>query len=102
MPTIPTDLSEYARTETGPTSWSATYVPPTPDPPFTLAPTDVLRVVMSPEQFVSELTLLETSIVAAIDGETTLEVILHELDMPESEALTIVCELCAAGVLVAA
>jgi hypothetical protein len=95
MPTVPADLSEYAWKETGPTSWSARDVPP-----VMLAPTDVLRISTSRDRLLPRLTLCEAAIVATIDGESTLETIVNGLDMPEADALTIVCELCAAGVLV--
>jgi hypothetical protein len=97
MVTIPADLSEYAWNETGPTSWSAADVPR-----VQLSPSDIVRLAQSPGHLVPRLTLCEAAIVASIDGQSTLETIIHGLDMPEGEALTIVCELCAAGVLVAA
>lgn len=116
-PTVPFDLTEYARSETGPLSWSAgsddesfsAWVRESDDGGLcarttqllvSIAPTDVPRVLGSPEHLVTRLTLREAFVVASIDGESTLETLLPMLDMPAGEALTIVCELCAAGVIV--
>lgn len=115
-PTVPFDLTEYARLETGPLSWTAA----NDDSTFsawvkdsdqdglcarttqllvTIAPTDIPRVASTPPHLLVRLTLREAFVVASIDGESTLETILDLLDMPAGEALTIVCELCAAGVI---
>ncbi len=116
-PTVPFDLAEYARAETGPTSWTAAnddesfsawvhdgddddgLCARTTELLVTVSPTDVPRVGPGPEHLLSRLTLREAFVVASIDGESTLETILDMLDMPAGEALTIVCELCAAGVI---
>ncbi len=115
-PTIPFDLTEYARAETGPLSWTAAnddstfsawvldgdaeaVCARTTELLVTISPTDVPRVAHGPEQLLSRLTLREAFVVASIDGESSLETILDMLDMPAGEALTIVCELCAAGVI---
>lgn len=115
-PTVPYDLTEYARSETGPASWTAANEDEsfsawvldsdadglrarTTELLVTIAPTDIPRVAGSPELLVSRLTLREAFVVASIDGESTLETLLDMMDMPAGEALTIVCELCAAGVI---
>jgi len=114
-PTVPYDLTEYARSETGPASWSAAndetfsaWVHDHDDDGLcarttrllvSIAPTDVPRVAGNPELLVARLSLREAFVLASIDGESTLETLLPMLDMPPGEALTIVCELCAAGVI---
>jgi hypothetical protein len=116
-PTIPFDLSEYAWNETGPASWTAQrdaaafsawvlegqddhLCARTTELLVTISPTDVPHVAESTEHVLSRLSLREAFVVASIDGESTLEVILDSLDMPAGEALSIVCELCATGVIV--
>src|SRR5258708_3501 len=105
MQTIPCDLSAYALTETGPSSWSArTDDAPPPRPRstpgvVTIAPTDVPSVAVSHESLLEHVTLREAFVIASIDGESSLEALLEMLDMPNGEALTIICELCASGIL---
>jgi hypothetical protein len=101
-PTIPYDLREYARSETGPASWSAREDAHTPPPRHELASiasTDVPQVAVSRETVLERVTLRQALVIACIDGETTLESLIERLDMPCGEALTIVCELCASGIL---
>jgi hypothetical protein len=117
VPTVPFDLTEYAWSETGPASWSAerdaaslsAWVLESRDERLcarttellvTIAPTDVPHVAIGVERLIAELSLREAFVVASIDGESTLETLLDMLDMPAGEALSIVCELCATGVLV--
>jgi hypothetical protein len=116
MPTLPHDLSEYARVQTGPASWSAhpraeelsawaleAHV----DPAFAkmtdllvdIAPTDVPHVALPPGEVAQLVGHREAFVVASIDGESTLETMLDTVDLPYGEILAIVCSLCARGIV---
>jgi hypothetical protein len=118
LPTLPHDLSEYARTETGPSSWSAhphaealsawaleAHVDPIyaamTDLMVDLSPTDVPRVAMTLEQVGRVVTHREAFVVASIDGHSTLEMMIQGMDRTRSgEVLGVLCNLCARGIVV--
>lgn len=117
MQTLPHDLSEYARVQTGPGSWSAhpdaealaawaldAHV----DPCFSrmtdlladIAPTDIPQVVPTAAELASLVGHREAFVIASIDGESTLDMMLDTIDLPSGELLAIVCSLCARGLIV--
>lgn len=110
LPTLPCDLSEFARDNTGPLSWSthpnaellsswALGDPASASMTELLSeigPDDVPRVVAAP----SELSPREAAVVSAIDGRSTLERMVDTIDLPAGELLEIVCSLCARGLIV--
>jgi len=118
LPTLPHDLSEYARTETGPSSWSAhphaealsawaleAHVDPIyaamTDLLVDLSPTDIPRVAMTLEQVGRVVTHREAFVVASIDGHSTLEMMIQGMDRARSgEILGVLCNLCARGIVV--
>ena len=118
LPTLPHDLSEYARTETGPSSWSAhrdaealsSWALEAHDDPINaavtellvdLSPTDVPRVVMTLEQVARIVTHREAFVVASIDGQSTLETMVEGRGRARSgEVLGVLCNLCARGIVV--
>jgi hypothetical protein len=116
LPTLPFDLTEYARESTGPASYAAHpqadllaawALDGHVDPSFARA-TDLL-VDISPEDvpFVprgaEELTHLvnhrEAFVVASIDGQSTLDALAYTVDLPAGEVLAIICDLCARGIV---
>lgn len=118
MPTLPYDLSEYARTQTGPSSWSAhrdaealsAWALEAHDDPHhaavtgllvDLSPTDVPRVAMTLEQVGRLVSHREAFVVASIDGQSTLEMMIAGMDRARSgEVLGVLCNLCARGIVV--
>ena len=118
LPTLPYDLSEYARNETGPSSWSAhrdaealsAWALEAHDDPMNaavtdllvdLSPTDVPRVAMTLEQVARLVTHREAFVVASIDGQSTLEMMIAGMDRARSgEVLGVLCNLCARGIVV--
>ncbi len=118
LPTLPHDLSEYARVATGPSSWSAhrdaealsAWALEAHDDPIhsvvtdllvDLAPTDVPRVAMTLEQVACMTTHREAFVVASIDGHSTVEMMIEGLDRARSgEVLGVLCNLCARGIVV--
>lgn len=116
LPTLPHDLSEYARVQTGPASWSARRDAETiaawaleahDDPMCALttdlfvdiSPTDVPHVMMTSEEVARLVGHREAFVVATIDGYSTLERMLDTVDLPSGEVLSIVCNLCARGIV---
>jgi hypothetical protein len=118
LPTLPCDLSEYARVATGPTSWSAhrdaealsAWALEAHDDPINavmtellvdLSPTDIPRVAMTLEQVACVVTHREAFVVASIDGQSTLEMLIAGMDRARSgEVLGALCNLCARGIVV--
>jgi hypothetical protein len=118
LPTLPYDLSEYARIETGPSSWSAhrdaealsAWALAVHDDPINaaitellvdLSPTDVPRVAMTLEQVARLVTHRDAFVVASIDGQSTLEMMVEGMDRARSgEVLGVLCNLCARGIVV--
>lgn len=116
LPTLPHDLSEYARENTGPTSWSAhpdaemlsAWVLEAHDEPaYTrsnailadLVPTDVPRLLVSPQEIGACVSHREAYVIASIDGHSTIDMLLEVVDLQAGEVLAIVCELCARGIV---
>ena len=116
MPTLPHDLTEYARVLTGPTSYSAhpqaellsawaldDHVDPTfattTDLLVEISPTDVPRVLLAADEIAHLVSHREAFVVASIDGESTLDTIPDNVDLPRGEVLAIICNLCARGIL---
>jgi hypothetical protein len=117
LPTLPHDLSEFARSETGPSSWSAhrdadalsAWALEAHDDPTCAAmtellvdvsPVDVPRVSMTLEQVARIVSHREAFVVASIDGESTVEMMLDAVDRERAgEILEILCSLCARGIV---
>jgi hypothetical protein len=124
LPTLPYDLSEYARTNTGPNSWSADGdADPNPHPAFDephdpavffelepldgavsgelmdVRPTDVPRVEARCETTDAEGSLepRARTVLALLDGRSSVEVLLEKAELPGAELLTILCDLCMRG-----
>lgn len=117
LPTLPHDLSEYARVATGPSSWSADRDPAalaawaleSHDDPMCAAttelfvdisPTDVPHVAMPSGEVSLLVSHREAFVVASVDGASTLEMMLDTVDLPPGEVLAIICNLCVRGILV--
>jgi hypothetical protein len=101
LPTIPHDLSEYARLETGPSA-EASDDPlraMTAGPLVDVWPTDIPCVTGSAVQHVAGLDHREAFVLSLLDGESTLASMLDAIDLPGAEVLAIVCDLCARGVV---
>jgi hypothetical protein len=116
LPTLPYDLSEYARVHTGPSSWSAIsngveWADDAELAEIALANavsgqlidvrgSDVPRVVVSPEECeVSSLDHREGFILSLLDGASDVETVLDIAGMPVAEALALLCDLCARGLV---
>jgi hypothetical protein len=116
LPTYPHDLSDYAREQTGPASWSAhpqaeelsAWALEVHDDPIRaittellvdICITDVPRVVMSPCDVARLASHREAFVVASIDGASTLEMVVDMVDLPAGEVLEMICSLCARGIL---
>ncbi|MBS2011619.1 MAG: hypothetical protein JST00_01800 [Deltaproteobacteria bacterium] len=116
LPTLPHDLSEYARDNTGPTSWSAhpdaemlsAWVLEAHDEPaYTrstalladLMPTDVPRVMVTGPLAVGHVSHREAYVLASIDGHSTIDTLLDLVDLHAGEVLAIVAGLCARGIV---
>ena len=116
LPTLPYDLTEYARESTGPASYSAhpqadllaawaldghidpTYARAT-DLLVDIAPEDVPCVVLMPEEVAHLVSHREAFVIASIDGQSTLDALAYTVDLPAGEVLAIVCDLCARGLV---
>lgn len=116
LPTSPHDLSEYARDQTGPSSWSAdprvaslsAWALEAHDDPMCarttellveISPLDIPRVVVAGEQVAEVVSHREAFVIASIDGASTLETLVGSLDLPPGEVLEILCRLCARGIV---
>lgn len=116
LPTLPHDLSEYARDNTGPTSWSAhpdaemlsAWVLEAHDEPaytrstallVDLLPTDVPRVIVTGPLAVGHVSHREAYVLASIDGHSTIDTLLDLVDLQAGEVLAIVAGLCARGIV---
>ncbi len=107
MPTLPYDLSEFARIHTGPFSWSDEA--PFDDAPFDemvsgpfigVQRSDIPRVAISLQAYDGPpLGHREGFILALLDGCSTVERLVDESGLPESETIAALCELCARGVI---
>jgi hypothetical protein len=110
LPTLPHDLSEYARQETGPDSWSASadtrpwdeVVEPVrieAGPMIEVRKTDVPRVVAKLLE-IATLEPRERAVISALDGRKSLGTILRAWALPEAEVIEVLCELFARGLVV--
>ncbi|MBX3188528.1 MAG: hypothetical protein KF819_16045 [Labilithrix sp.] len=116
MATLPHDLSEYARVQTGPASWSAhphaeelsawaleDHVDPalvrTTALLVDISPTDVPHVAVPHADVAQLVSHREAFVVASINGEATLETMLDIVGLPSGELLAIICSLCARGIV---
>ncbi len=114
LPTSPHDLSDYAREQTGPSSWSAhpeaealsswalaehddPYCARTTDLLTCIAPLDVPFLTVACADAAQVLGHREAFVMASIDGRSTCETLLDMIDLPPGEVLGILCNLCARG-----
>jgi hypothetical protein len=101
LPTIPHDLSEYARIQTGPSP--EVHDDPlhamTSGPLVDVWPTDVPCVTGTAAQHVAQLDHREAFVLSMLDGESSLASMLEAVDLPGAEVLAIVCDLCARGIV---
>jgi hypothetical protein len=108
LPTLQIDLSEYARENCGPDSWSAV---DTPDPALDesdmvsgpllgVRRSDVPRVALSTEEcFDHGLDHRAGFILSLLDGCSNVETVLDVAGLPEQETLEVLCDLCARGIV---
>ena len=114
MATVPHDLSEYAREQTGPSSWSAhpdaeelaawaleadPIYERTTDALVGVSPEHVPRVVVAVEDAAQVVSHREAFVLASIDGASTLEMMVTTVDLPIGELLETICTLCARGIV---
>jgi hypothetical protein len=117
LPTSPHDLSEYARDQTGPASWSAhpdadelsTWALAEHDDPYcarttdllsSISPLDVPYVIVRCEDAAQVVGHREAFVMASIDGRSTCEMLVDMIDLPAGDVLAILCSLCARGLVV--
>jgi len=86
LPTIPHDLEEYARSETGPALND-------------LWPSDVPSVIGSAREHAARVDHREAFVLSLLDGESSLEELAAAADLPGAEVLAIIRELCARGIV---
>jgi len=108
LPTLPFDLSEYARETCGPESWSNyEAADPTFDeeemvsgPLLAMRRSDVPRVALSTEECIEEgLDHRAGFILSLLDGCSNVETVLDVAGLPEQETLEVLCDLCARGIV---
>ena len=116
LPTLPFDLTEYARESTGPASYSAHpqadllaawaldgHVDPSfaraTDLLIDISPEDVPFVPIAADELAGLVNHREAFVVASIDGQSTLDALAYTVDLPAGEVLAIICNLCARGVV---
>jgi len=114
LPTLPFDLSEYARVQTGPASWSARVddgaleawasdddgvASRTTALLAAIGPTDVPRVVAAPSGTAQHVSHREAFVIASVDGQSNVDALVDLVDLPAGEVLAIVCSLAARGIL---
>jgi hypothetical protein len=116
LPTLPYDLTEYARESTGPASYSAHpqadllaawALDGHVDPSFARAtdllvditPEDVPFVPRAAEDLAQLVSHREAFVIASIDGQSTLDALAFTVDLPAGEVLAIICNLCARGII---
>lgn len=100
-PTLPYDLSEYARLHTGPGSWTDETIDQASivSGPM-LRWSDVLRITITAEEFREHaLDRREALILSVVDGARTVESVCEVAGLPEDEALALLCDLRERGVL---
>ena len=99
LPTIPHDLSEYARAETGPELLRDPLSALTSGPLIDLWPSDVPSVIGPPRAYAERVDHREAFVLSLLDGESSLEELAAAADLPGAELLAIICELCARGIV---
>jgi hypothetical protein len=116
LPTLPCDLSEYARIHTGPASWSAEtgqlleglsgesldalFEGVESGPLFGVRGADVPRVAVCVfEPMEARMTHAEAFVFALIDGRTPVDELLFLAGLAPSEVLAALCSLCARGMI---
>ena len=107
LPTLPIDLSEYARENCGPDSWSAFEAEPVFDesdmvsgPLLGVRRSDVPRVAVTTEACVEQgLDHRAGFILSLLDGCSTVDTVLDVAGLPEQETLEVLCDLCARGIV---
>jgi hypothetical protein len=106
MPTLPYDLSEFARIHTGPFSWSDedpidddTFDDMVSGPFIGVRRSDIPRVAISLEAYEGQLGHREGFVLALLDGCSTVEHLVDVAGLPEADTLAALCELCARGVI---
>jgi hypothetical protein len=117
LSTSPHDLSEYAREQTGPASWSARpdaevlsrwaladhddpYCARTTDLLSSISPLDVPHVNVRYADAAQVVGHSEAFVMASIDGQSTCEMLVDTIALPPGEVLAILCGLCARGLVV--
>jgi hypothetical protein len=109
LPTLPQDLSEYARLACGPRSWTAEPdIGELPEDSFDdieagpllgVRPSDIPRLAASVDDEETKLEHREKFILGLLDGSTNVEQVLDIAGLPFAEALAILCDLCARGIV---
>lgn len=116
LPTLPFDLTDYARESTGPASYSAHpqadllaawALDGHVDPSFAratdllvdISPEDVPFVALGAQDLTELVSHREAFVVASIDGQSTLDALAYTVDLPAGEVLAIICDLCARGIV---
>jgi hypothetical protein len=108
LPTLPTDLSEYARETCGPDSWAATEAAELPldetamvsGPLLDVRRSDVPRVALTSEERSDEILDHRAGfILSLLDGCSSVETVLDVAGLPEHETLEVLCDLCARGIV---
>jgi hypothetical protein len=100
LPTIPHDLTEYARRETGPTLDHDDPLRAMTSGRFVdVWPTDVPCVTGKAVEHAARVDHREAFVLSMLDGESTIETMLEAVDLPGAEVLAIVCDLCARGII---
>lgn len=114
--TSPHDLSQYAFEQTGPSSWSAhpeaevvsAWALEAHDDPFCarttelladISPADIPRVAIPAADIAQLVTHREAFVVASIDGQSSAETLVDLVALPSGEVLSILCNLCARGLI---
>jgi len=101
--TVPYDLSDYARAQTGPSSWAARSDAPLgeqTDAILGIWPSDVPCLAPVANDDVPVLVDdREALVLSSIDGQADVGTIMALVDLPGAEALDVLCALCARGLL---
>jgi hypothetical protein len=116
LPTLPYDLSEYARIACGPDSVAARsddprdWSPEAPaieiDPPISFVAGPLIEIrdhdvprVVTPLIELDTLGPREQKVLSILDGRRTFGAILRAWTLPESELIDVLCELCSRGLV---
>jgi hypothetical protein len=108
LPTLPHDLSEYARETCGPESWSAAEAADATfdegemisGPLLEVRRSDVPRVAATTQECVDQgLDHRAGFILSLLDGCSNVETVLDAAGLPEHQTLEVLCDLCARGIV---